>query len=107
MGKVGLVNKVDLDEGDLVMVFSVAGTKIRLVSEAVKKVWKIFYLSLVFSGTHQVEGPELVPDDVVRVIDDMAEVHRLQKAGRGWDDDMVLVGPIQSTLLMLPSMHSL
>jgi hypothetical protein len=38
----------------------------------------------------QVEGPDILPDDVVRVIDDMAEVHRLQKDGRGWHDDMVL-----------------
>ena len=30
-------------------------------------------------------------DDVVRVIDDMAEVHRLQKDASGWDDDMALV----------------
>ena len=39
----------------------------------------------------QVEGPDILPDDVVRVIDDMAEVHRLQKEGRGWHDDMALV----------------
>ena len=38
------------------------------------------------------EGADVFPDDVVRVIDDMAEVHRLQKDGPGWDDDMVLVG---------------
>jgi hypothetical protein len=38
----------------------------------------------------QVEGPDILPDDVVRVIDDMAEVHRLQKDGRGWHDDMAL-----------------
>ena len=37
------------------------------------------------------EAPDLLPGDVVRVIDDMAEVHRLQKAGHGWDDDMALV----------------
>ena len=41
----------------------------------------------------QVEGPDILPDDVVRVIDDMAEVHRLQKAADfGWNDDMALVG---------------
>ena len=28
---------------------------------------------------------------MVRVIDDMVEVHRLQKAGTGWEDDMALV----------------
>ena len=28
---------------------------------------------------------------MVRVIDDMAEVHRLQKDGHGWHDDMALV----------------
>ena len=28
---------------------------------------------------------------MVRVIDDLAEVHRLQKDARGWDDDMALV----------------
>ena len=37
------------------------------------------------------DGPDILPDDVVRVIDDMAEVHRLQKAGLGWEDDMALV----------------
>ena len=37
------------------------------------------------------EGPDVLPDDVVRVIDDIAEVHRLQKDGRGWEDDMALV----------------
>ena len=37
------------------------------------------------------EGPDVLPDDVVRVIDDIAEVHRLQKEGRGWEDDMALV----------------
>ena len=37
------------------------------------------------------EGPDILPDDVVRVIDDMLEVHRLQKAGAGWNDDMALV----------------
>ena len=37
------------------------------------------------------EGPDIAIDDVVRVIDDMAEVHRLQKEGHGWDDDMALV----------------
>ena len=37
------------------------------------------------------DGPDIVPGDVVRVIDDMAEVHRLQKDGRGWDDNMALV----------------
>ena len=37
------------------------------------------------------DGPDIFPDDVVRVIDDMAEVHRLQKAGTGWVDDMALV----------------
>ena len=39
----------------------------------------------------QVEGPDILPDDVVRVIDDMAEVHRLQSGSKGWDDDMALV----------------
>ena len=39
----------------------------------------------------QVEGPDILPDDVIRVIDDMAEVHRLQKSGCGWTDDMALV----------------
>ena len=28
---------------------------------------------------------------MVRVSDDLVEVHRLQKEGRGWDDDMALV----------------
>ena len=37
------------------------------------------------------EGPDILPDDVVRVIDDMAEVHRLQKDGHGWHDDTPLV----------------
>ena len=37
------------------------------------------------------EGPDILPDDVVCVIDDMLEVHRLQKAGAGWNDDMALV----------------
>ena len=37
------------------------------------------------------EGPDIFLDDVVRVIDDMAEVHRLQKADCGWEDDMALV----------------
>ena len=39
----------------------------------------------------QVEGPGILPDDVVWVIDDMAEVHRLQKAAQRWEDDMALV----------------
>ena len=37
------------------------------------------------------DGPHILSDDVIRVIDDMAEVHRIQKEGRGWDDDMALV----------------
>ena len=37
------------------------------------------------------EGPDVLPDDVVRVIDDIAEVHRLQKDSAGWNDDMALV----------------
>ena len=45
-------------------------------------------MSLVIA---QVEGPHVLSDDVVRVIEDMAEVHRMQKEGRGWDDDMALV----------------
>ena len=45
------------------------------------------------------EGPDILPDDVVRVIDDMAEVHRLQKDGRGWVDDMTLVRKSYITLL--------
>ena len=44
----------------------------------------------------QVDGPDILPDDVVRVIDDMAEVHRLQQAGRGWEDDMALVSLVGS-----------
>ena len=40
----------------------------------------------------QVEGPDVFPDDVVRVIDDMAEVHRL--VGRAWCDDMALVSSL-------------
>ena len=39
----------------------------------------------------QVEGPDILPEDVIRVIDDMAEVHRIQKSGCGWTDDMALV----------------
>ena len=39
----------------------------------------------------QVEGPDILPDDVIRVIDDMAEVHRLQQNFGGWEDDMALV----------------
>ena len=39
----------------------------------------------------QADGPDILQDDVVRVIDDIAEVHRLQKDGRGWEDDMALV----------------
>ena len=31
---------------------------------------------------------------MVRVIDDMAEVHRLQKDTRGWHDDMALVSVV-------------
>ena len=37
------------------------------------------------------EGPDIFPDDVVRVIDDMAEVHRVQDDGLAWVDDMALV----------------
>ena len=33
-------------------------------------------------------------DDVVRVTDDMAEVHRLQKETLGWHDDMALVSVV-------------
>ena len=40
---------------------------------------------------HQVEGPVHNHDDVVRVLDDIAEVHRLQQDHCGWEDDMVLV----------------
>jgi len=32
-----------------------------------------------------------MPGDIVRVLDDIAKVHELQKAGPGWLDDMVLV----------------
>ena len=51
----------------------------------------------------QVEGPDILPDDVVRVIDDMAEVHRLQKDGRGWHDDMALVSFIPFKSLAISS----
>ena len=51
----------------------------------------------------QVEGPDILPDDVVRVIDDMAEVHRLQKDGRGWHDDMVLVSFVPFKSLAISS----
>ena len=48
----------------------------------------------------QVEGPDILPDDVIRVIDDMAEVHRLQKAGCGWTDDMALVSICSVSVLV-------
>ena len=46
----------------------------------------------------QVEGPDILPDDVVRVIDDMAELHRLQSGSKGWDDDMALVSYVALSL---------
>ncbi|CAI8051487.1 E3 ubiquitin-protein ligase MIB2 [Geodia barretti] len=46
--------------------------------------------SLVMDAIEKVEGPGILPDDVVWVIDDMAEVHRLQKAAQRWEDDMAL-----------------
>ena len=39
----------------------------------------------------QLDEPSFLPDDVVRVIDDIAEVHRLQILTCSWDDDMTLV----------------
>ena len=39
----------------------------------------------------QLDSPAILPGDVIRVIDDIAEVHRLQMASRGWEDDMALV----------------
>ncbi|CAI8033700.1 E3 ubiquitin-protein ligase MIB2 [Geodia barretti] len=74
LGKTGIVNRVGLDEITVLLTSFLSAAKFRLVPDAVKKV----------------EGPDILPDDVVRVIDDMAEVHRLQKDGRGWEDDMAL-----------------
>ena len=34
----------------------------------------------------------------IRVIDDMAEVHRLQSGSKGWDDDMALVSYVALSL---------
>ena len=39
----------------------------------------------------QAKIPYYMPGDIVRVLDDIAKVHELQKAGPGWLDDMVLV----------------
>jgi len=42
----------------------------------------------------QASIPSYIHGDTVRVLDDIAKVHELQKAGPGWVDDMVLVcGP--------------
>jgi len=39
----------------------------------------------------QAKIPYYMPGDIVRVLDDIAKVHELQKTGPGWLDDMVLV----------------
>ncbi len=39
----------------------------------------------------QVDSPAHEIGDVVRVMDDMAEMYRLQKDHGGWNDDMALV----------------
>ena len=46
----------------------------------------------------QAEGPAILPDDVVCVIDDMAEVYRVQTAAKRWDDDMALVSSEQARM---------
>ncbi|CAI8020766.1 E3 ubiquitin-protein ligase MIB2, partial [Geodia barretti] len=74
LGQVGLIHRVNVDEDKTKLFFRGHGVGIIVAAKALKRV----------------EGPDILPDDVVRVIDDMAEVHRLQKDGRGWHDDMVL-----------------
>ncbi|CAI8033696.1 E3 ubiquitin-protein ligase mib1 [Geodia barretti] len=73
-GKVGVVMKIDLD---------VRNAHLFIDGEVIE-------FTVILEALKQVEGPDILPDDVVRVIDDMAEVHRLQKDGHGWHDDMAL-----------------
>ena len=94
LGHTGVVNKLNLDETLLLLNFIVNGAKFRVVPDAVKKVCVATVTLIGELLVFQVEAPDLLPGDVVRVIDDMAEVHRLQKAGHGWDDDMALVSII-------------
>jgi ankyrin repeat protein len=74
LGKVGLVIRVSQDMEVSTIFFFIGHCRFYIVTSALKKV----------------DGPDILPDDVVRVIDDMAEVHRLQQARRGWEDDMAL-----------------
>ncbi|CAI7989113.1 E3 ubiquitin-protein ligase MIB2 [Geodia barretti] len=72
LGEVGMVNSVHLDEKIAKVFFQGRGSGVTVATKSLKRV----------------EGPDVFPDDVVRVIDDMAEVHRL--VGRAWCDDMAL-----------------
>ena len=102
LGKTGIVNRVGLDEITVLLTSFLSAAKFRLVPDAVKKVFTVYSPVCPSYDTFtsfQVEGPDILPDDVVRVIDDMAEVHRLQKDGRGWEDDMALVRKSYITLL--------
>ncbi|CAI7989108.1 E3 ubiquitin-protein ligase MIB2 [Geodia barretti] len=67
-----MVNSVHLDEKIAKVFFQGRGSGVTVATKSLKRV----------------EGPDVFPDDVVRVIDDMAEVHRL--VGRAWCDDMAL-----------------
>jgi hypothetical protein len=76
LGEVGMVNSVHLDEKIAKVFFQGRGSGVTVATKSLKRV----------------EGPDVFPDDVVRVIDDMAEVHRL--VGRAWCDDMALVSSL-------------
>ena len=51
LGKSGLVSRVDLDEVHVMVVYFVAGSKFRLVSDALKKVVHFGIFSSVYAVT--------------------------------------------------------
>ena len=64
---------------------------------------KVAYSKKKFPGCQlmlQVDMPSYEVGDVVRVIDDIAEVFRLQKGHGEWNDDMALVRVRSVTPLM-------
>ena len=49
---------------------------------------------LIYKYSLQVDVPQFSVGDVVRMLDDMSEVHYLQDGHGGWTDDMALVGKL-------------
>ena len=87
-----MVNSVE--ENKAKVFFQGRGSGVTIATKALKRVCHFSFIVSVYTVVLviQVEGQDVFPDDVVRVIDDMEVVHRL--AGRGWSDDMALVSSL-------------